>query len=764
MNAIISAVLGLIGIVGVLVSFVGIKVPFAEGLAKDNWRHGLGALLLFIMTIPVTIGLFMYAFDANQFKEEIVHFVRVQTQRDLVLQGDIHVKFFPKLGLETGNISLSQRNSAKEFASVNNARMYVAWWPLLKKQLVFDRVEIDGLSANLIRHADGSTNYDDLLIRDENIAPVTFDIDGVRIRHSTINWQDEMKWQRVSLQDLQLETGRIADEVPSHLSASFHFDAEKLRSNGNVELKSSLFYERKTGRYEFADIEGKLEGDSAWINNVTLNFKGGVESYPDASTLSAVNVSMTAVGKVGQRNIEARLDTPKLQYQQHKLSGAALNVEASTTLSGETVKASIQLPEFSELDRLFSSQNATATFDLNGEGHTLHGKLTSAVTLNLQDAARLQFDHIALGLAATHPALAGELAANVTGSAQLDVAAQMLKLDFKARYDDSEIGGTAAVKDFGRPAYTFDINANRLDLDRYLSKDWLRRWRDDAAAFDVSALKNLNLNGSLRAAEIRLAHRRLGKFSTGIKVDQATLTIAPLAANAYGGSLSGSISIAAQGVPAIAITQHLRAFKADGLFADATDIPRLTGNGDLALDLSAEGGSVGALRRSLNGTASLTLARGALYGFDLRAALLAGKSDLGAKNSARVSAAMFADKTEFSALKASLNINDGSSTGNSFEMKSPLFTTVGEGEFATDSGKFDYRLNATLAARLNRSTAGELAELKGVTVPLRVSGHYAAPSFALDFAAASGGKVAHAAVPVSQPSMPVAKRQGKKTQ
>ncbi|MGC2048542.1 MAG: hypothetical protein WA635_08020, partial [Gallionella sp.] len=38
--------------------------------------------------------------------------------------------------------------------------------------------------------------------------------------------------------------------------------------------------------------------------------------------------------------------------------------------------------------------------------------------------------------------------------------------------------------------------------------------------------------------------------------------------------------------------------------------------------------------------------------------------------------------------------------------------------------------------------AGDLLELKGVTVPIRVSGPYATPNIAFDFAAASGGSVA----------------------
>jgi AsmA protein len=168
---------------------------------------------------------------------------------------------------------------------------------------------------------------------------------------------------------------------------------------------------------------------------------------------------------------------------------------------------------------------------------------------------------------------------------------------------------------------------------------------------------------------------------------------------------------------------------------------KLAGKGDVALDISAEGGSIGALRKMLNGSASLVLARGSLAGIDMRTALIEGKDDLGSKSEARAREARFSEKTDFSELKIALNFKEGSSHGNSFDLKSPLFRIAGEGDLALDSGNINYRLDAKVAPALTRRGAGEFAELKGVTVPVRVSGPWAAPSIALDFAAASGSVV-----------------------
>ena len=741
MKAIKNSALGLTGIIGVVASMFGIKVPFAESLAKEHWRHGLVALLLIILMIPATIGLFLYLVDANQFKSEIVQFVKVQTQRDLVLQGDIKVTFFPKLGLDTGKMSLSQRNSAREFASVNNARLYIAWLPLLRKQLVFDRVVIDGMNANVARRKDGTTNFDDLLIRGENLAPMTFDIDGVRVTNSSINWLDEMELQRVSLRDLQLETGRLADTVPGHLTASFHLNSEKASSDTQVEVKSSLFFDRKAGRYEFADIEGKLEGRVAGIENLVLNFKGGLDTYPALGSLTAENIGATMTGKYGQRNVDARLGVPKLQISKGVLSGNQLAINAILTQPGKTLTAALQLPAFEIANKTFKAAESSADFDYKADSVALQGKLASPLSINFETAPRIQLGNIILSLAARHPVLSGELTANATGGAQADFAAQNASLDFNAKIDDSEITGKAVLMDFNHPAYTLELIANRFDLDRYLAAGWGKRLQDDATPLDLGVIKELNLSGSLRIGEFKMAKLKASKLAADIRVEKSTLTIAPLSANFYGGTLVGSFSAAAQDKQQITLKQNLKGFQMSALLADTPAVGKLAGKGEVVLDVSVEGDTIGALRKSLNGSASLAFARGSLAGINLRNALLEGKNELGNPGDAKTHAANFAEKTEFSELKAAFNFKEGISTANSFEMKSPLLRTTGEGDIALDSGNINYRLNATVASALIRRSAGELAELKGVTVPIRVNGPYATPSIALDFAAASGDVV-----------------------
>src|SRR4030067_1365132 len=75
-------------------------------------------------------------FDPNDYKDQIIQAVKDSKQRNLRLDGDIKLSFFPTIGANLGKVSLSEFNSDKEFAVVETARVSLALMPLLSKQVV----------------------------------------------------------------------------------------------------------------------------------------------------------------------------------------------------------------------------------------------------------------------------------------------------------------------------------------------------------------------------------------------------------------------------------------------------------------------------------------------------------------------------------------------------------------------------------------------------------------------------------------------------
>ncbi len=742
MKSIKHALLGLFGITGVAFSMFGLfKVPFAESAAKEHWRHALAAILLILILIAGVIGLFIYTFDANYFKAQIVQYVKVHKQRDLVLEGDIKVTFFPKLGLNSGKMSLSERNSSKGFASIDNARLYIAWFPLIRKQLEVDRITLDGVHANVIRYKDGSTNFDDLLLHDSSLDSTRFDIDGVSLTHSSINLMDESEGIHFSLRDVHLDTGRLTDAIPSNVSADFRLEADKPHIDANVKFNSHLFFERKTGHYEFANFEGEMGGQAEGINNLSLNFAGTLNGFPATGLLTLDKLVVAAKGNLNTQAIEASLDLPKLQLNRNKLSGNKLSFNANLAQAEESIRLALKMPTFEFDSSVFQSSDVAVDLDLKQQDRALQATLNSPLSMNF-DTRQLQLSAIAARFALNHPALSAQLDAKATGSVAIDFAEQEVSANYVAKFDDSEIAGSLIAKNFQHPAYTFDVGINTLDMDRYLKADWSKRFQDEATPFNFASLKELKLRGTLHAGEIKFAKIRASKLSAEIVAEQSSLRIEPINANLYGGTLSGSLGLSAQELPQLSLKQKLSGFQMNQLLHDVSGDAKLSGKGNLALELSAQGDSVGAWRKTLAGDVKLVLARGSLAGINLASVLVEGKGLLGMPDSERIHESKLTELTDFTELKSTFEIKDGLAHSNDFHLKSPLFICNGSGEIALDSGKLDYRLDTAIATALKRQSSGGLADLRGISVPMRVSGPYASPSFNLNFGSASGGNSA----------------------
>lgn len=736
-------ILGLYGIIGITLSAVGgFKIPFAESNAKEYWRHALAGIVFVLALIAGIVSLSFYMFNANYFKSQMVDYVKTNAQRDLTLEGDIKVTFFPRLGLDSGKMTLSQRNSNKRLASIENARLYVAWLPLLRKQLQIESVVLDGVHANVIRYKNGSTDLDDLWKTEGNLGDITFEVDSIKVNNSSANLQDETAGILVSLHDVNIESGKLTDSTPGKVSASFRLESLKPHIDTKVKLSSHVFFELKTDHYEFANFEAEMEGEIGTLNNLALNFQGTINSYPALERLVVDKFSASAKGKLENRRLDAKLDIPKLQLEKNKLTGNSLAFNASLMQDEENLTATLQLPAFEMTDKKLQSETLAATVDLFMAGRSLQGKFNSPLSIDFE-TQQIQLPALVSNISGSHPALSGKLTANITGNMQANLSAQNVKLELQTKIDDSNIAGSLGMQDFSSPVYTFDIGANTLDLDRYLATDWARRLQDDALPFDFSALKALNLRGKLRSNEFKFAKLKTSNLFAEIKADQSTLLIEPLNARLYSGAISGSVSISANETPKITLKQKLTGIQLNDLLADI--IPgeaKLAGKGNLTLDLNATGTNMGELRKTLGGNISLALTRGSLAGINLSEALVAGKSQLGIAGSERSESAKFTEVTPFSELKATFDIAEGNARNSDFLLKSARFSSRGEGEIALQSGLLNYRLNTTVAPALKRASSGELAELRGISIPMRISGPPATASIAFDFGAASGGNLA----------------------
>jgi len=115
-----------------------------------------------VVLIVIVIAIVAATFDPNKYKPEIVAAVKDKTGRTLAIEGNLGLSFFPGIGIAVGRASLSEANSSRIFARVEQAKIALALWPLLSKRVVVDRVTLSGLALDLVQGKGGRTNFEDL--------------------------------------------------------------------------------------------------------------------------------------------------------------------------------------------------------------------------------------------------------------------------------------------------------------------------------------------------------------------------------------------------------------------------------------------------------------------------------------------------------------------------------------------------------------------------------------------------------------------------
>jgi len=167
-------------------------------------KYLLIGLLSLVVLVLAAVALIAATFNPNDYKPRLIELVQQTTGRTLAIPGDIRLTFYPSVGADLGEFSLSGPKDKQPLVAGKKVHVAVALMPLLSRQVVVDSVSLDGLSLALHRFKDGSTNYDKLYqSKDEapkdkppqtpeaQSKPVTLDIGSIAITNTSLRLQDD---------------------------------------------------------------------------------------------------------------------------------------------------------------------------------------------------------------------------------------------------------------------------------------------------------------------------------------------------------------------------------------------------------------------------------------------------------------------------------------------------------------------------------------------------------------------------------------------
>jgi len=683
-----------------------------------------GLIVLLVAALVAAAALF----DPNDYRDQIAGVVKEETGRELRL-GEIQLKIFPwlRVAIFDAELNNAQGFGDEPFATLKEVSVGVKLLPLLiHRKVEISTVTLDGLHLNIAKDAEGRGNWQDILdvqaSKPEDTAKIegeaTFelkdvDVSGVTIRDAALKFADGQNKTEYSVRNLNLTTGSLRPGEPFDVEASLTASASAPAASGDLTLSGTVTHTEDV--LNISDLELGVEGqgfDMGLEGILTAGLNADLKKQ--LYTLSGLTLVADASGKAlpgGQQKLQL---TGALMYDGDK--GAMALDDAEVKAAGVTLRTAIR-----------------------GEGlNTDAPRLSGPITINSfsprELLAKLDMpiqtaDKDALKEASLRAQYSGSFS-----SAKLD--------ELTLKLDQTTAAGKVHLKDFSTQAIEFALKVDAIDADRYLPPTAEAAGTGGKSSGDINdiklpteALEKLNANGTLDIGKLTL---------NGVKLSDVRLKLSgsgpaaakqqDLTAQLYGGKVNLSNRVVPGTTPAFVLKTELTALNFAPFLKDLADKEMVSGLGNLSLDLSSRGQTVGALRQALNGSVNLRVENGAVKGFNLGEILRRGQAALAGNLNYSESGAI--KETDFAAISASAQIVNGILKSDDLSASSPAFRLAGAGEINLVTETINYLAKPTVVETSGGQGGKSLDELKGLTIPIKLTGSLYAPKYKLDLESA----------------------------
>lgn len=508
--------------------------------------YGIGG---FIVLILVGVAIFAATFNPNDYKPLVIKLVKEKKERTLNIEGDIKLAFWPKLGANLGKVSISEHQSDKTFASIQSAQVALALLPLLKKQLVVDTVYIDGANANIIKYKDGTTNFDDLLSKDdEESQAIKFDIDGVKVSNTNVNYSDEATGATYALSKFNLTSGHIALAEPIDLATDFTIVANQPELAANVNLKGNFLVDPETKHFVAKGLDAVIKGDLLGGKEVNIKASGDIDAKPESREFLIDRLKLAASGQFSGAKLTIDLNAPELIAQKDEVTGKKVTLSLAQDKAGDTFKANLVLADIKGSPKALQSSGISGDIAGTQGKRTINGKFSSPFQGNLES---LIFDlpKLAGNIDIKDPVLPnGSAKINFDLSLHVDAKQEKVNSQFNLNVDATKLNGDVIVASFKKPNIQFNLNADTLDLNKLIGTSQPKKAAKNSAPAnqkpaDLLALKNLLLDGKINIGHVIYEKYRLSGLNVAVKADGEKLALTGLNVKLDDSRIKGSFSI-----------------------------------------------------------------------------------------------------------------------------------------------------------------------------------------------------------------------------
>ena len=664
--------------------------------------------LLIFIAVPVFIVVaailaLVLLVNPNQFKPLIVEQAQKHTGLELVIEGDISWQFFPSIGFELGQTELRNPEGFTQpnLFKVDTVGVDVSVTPLFSNQLEIGNITLDGAEFYLETLKDGRKNIDALTqaSASDTSAPAaettsepaqapqeqtaaeasgwTINLAGVTISNALFEMDDKQAGSFTKLYDVSLNLTEFAVDTwtTATFAASGENNQQKFSANGSAEFKLA-------------------EGFASYaLRNIDLNAK-----FNDPAT----SIDSAKIG----------LDTfefDKVNQLTYAVVGKAAGLDLDLKGGGElTVDKAISKVTLNKL-----------TLDSTFKGDTLP---QSPMKVDM-------FSDLSFDLTKSHLSFVLE-----------KLQANSIALDGKADVTLSDI-----------PKVRFSLHSPNIDLDEFLGLGNSTETASTAPSGsaggstsksgssapakevepDLSALKTLDVKGDITIDKFKANNAKMQNVKTAFSVNRGVAELTSFTSNLYQGSISATAKLDARKTPATyTAKKRIKGVKVQPLLVDVAGNDMLEGTGNIDVNVKGKSLTPTGIKKNLVGTIAINFEDGAVNGINVAQLIRENYAKIKGE---KVESTNEAKKTDFSAMKATLKVDKGWISTNDLSAQSPLLRVTGQGKANFINETVDFLVRTSIVGTLEGQGGKGIDDLKDVTIPIKVTGQWADPKFALVF-------------------------------
>lgn len=717
-------------------------------------------IIVLIIIAVVAIPMFV---DPNDFKPEIQAAVKDKLGRDLIIDGDLDLSIFPWVGISTGKLTLSnaQGFSDKPFAEIIESDVKVKLIPLLSKKFEVSRIILKGLNLNLAKNKQGISNWDDLSQTDSKQQPKAKDnpkkeetnplaalaIGGIAIEQAHIIWDDQQQGKYLEINDFNFNTDELVFNKPVTIELSANIINKVPEITESINISTRITANEKLDNFDIKDINLKsiTKGKDIPGGKLTANLQSDVAVNLTQQTVTISGLNLNLDDLTEEKLTVNLISNIAVNLSEQTITTSGFNMTADKLMQNKLtanlladIAVNLEQQTLAVSGMKLSAGDVILTGDINGtqikENPSFKGVINIAAFNLAQFMQKLEMPLPKMQdtQAMNQLAVVFNLHAT-TNSADIQ--------NLKIKLDDSNINGSASVKNFAKPAVKFNIKVDVMDANRYLAPEQEKPAKKivspasaavaGANLFPVETLRNLDANGQLAIGQLKINQLSMKGVNLILNARNGIIKTQQAIKQLYQGAYSGKASINVQKkTPQLTLNEKLVNIQVEPLLKAMDISDRMSGLVNASAQIQGWGNTTAAIKSSLNGNLDFNFNDSVIKGFNLQKiidnsrALIEGKA-LPAENKN--------DQTVFSVIKGSATIKNGLVINDDLIAESSKVHVKGKGTANLATEALNYKIDAKVLKRAATETEAE--RIRGIPLAVDIGGTFAEPSYQLDIEA-----------------------------